>query len=299
MKHLFLTLLVMLMTVATLTAQQIAVVSSSGSTKVFSTLDEAIEGASAGSTIYLPGGGFHVSTKIDKQLTLLGISHKGNSVNADGNTSISGNLDFAPGSDGSAVMGVYLHGDINIGVDGCVSNITVKYCNINSIQVKTEKCPGIYVNQNYLRSRSGFGSSNVVFTNNVSNYIQSINGGTIEYNIICGSYYFAYRDYRSIMAENSNSRYNVLSNGISGTDDIGSITNFDFVNFIDWKGITSQSDCHFKDEYTGDKNAGIYAGGTGFSDGCLPPAPHIVEKAVAEQTDANGKLHISVKVKAN
>lgn len=298
MKHLFLTLLVMLMTVATLTAQQIAVVSSSGSTKVFNTLDEAIEGASAGSTIYLPGGGFHVSTKIDKQLTLLGISHKGNSVNADGNTSISGNLDFAPGSDGSAVMGVYLHGDINIGVDRCVSNITVKYCNINSIQVKTDRCPGIYVNQNYLRSRSNFGYSNVVFTNNVSNVITYINGGTIEYNIILGSVSI-YAGVCSIWADNSNSRYNVLSNRISGTDDIGSITDFDFGNFIDWKGHTSQSDCHFKDEYTGDKNVGIYAGGTGFSDGCLPPAPHIVEKAVAEQTDANGKLHISVKVKAN
>lgn len=297
MKHLFLTLLVMLMTVATLTAQQIAVVSSSGSTKVFNTLDEAIKGASAGSTIYLPGGGFQVSTKIDKQLTLLGISHKGNSVNADGNTSISGNLDFAPGSDGSAVMGVYLHGDINIGVEGCVSNITVKYCNINSIRVKTDKCPGIYVNQNYLRSSSSFGYSNVVFTNNVSNYIENINGGTIEYNIIGGSSPGFYN--RSIFAENSNSKYNVLLTYTNGADDIGSISNFDFGNFIDWKGITSQSDCHFKDEYTGDKNVGIYAGGTGFSDGCLPPAPHIVEKAVAEQTDANGKLHISVKVKAN
>lgn len=298
MKHLFLTLLIMLMTVATLTAQQIAVVSSSGSSKVFNTLDEAIKGASAGSTIYLPGGGFHVSTKIDKQLTLLGISHKGNSVNADGNTSISGNLDFASGSDGSAVMGVYLHGDINIGLEGRVSNITVKYCNINSIQVMTEKCPGIYVNQNYLRSSSYFKNSNVVFTNNVSNYIQSINGGTIEYNII-GRSSPGYPG-RSIFAENSNSKYNVLHSDIyGGVDDIGSITNFDLGNFIDWKGITSQSDCHFKDEYTGDKNVGIYAGGTGFSDGCLPPAPHIVEKAVAEQTDANGKLHISVKVKAN
>lgn len=42
---------------------------------------------------------------------------------------------------------------------------------------------------------------------------------------------------------------------------------------------------------------GIY-GGTGFSDGALPPVPYIQECDVDEQTDAEGKLRINIKVKA-
>ena len=53
----------LLMTIAG-KAQQISVVSSGGSTTLYNTLQEAIEGASDGSVIYLPGGGFPISDEV-------------------------------------------------------------------------------------------------------------------------------------------------------------------------------------------------------------------------------------------
>ena len=132
---------------ATLTAnaQNIAAVSPSNATTMYQTLDEAIEGATSGSIIYLPGGGFQVGadTKIEKQLTIMGISHRADVDNADGATKIAGNLNFVGGSTGSSVTGVYVSGDINIGdEENFAANITVRFCNVNSIQVKNSNAQG-------------------------------------------------------------------------------------------------------------------------------------------------------------
>ena len=80
-------------------AQQIAVVSKTGTTTVCQTLKEAIEGATPGSVIYLPGGGFQIgdTVKIITKLSIVGLGYKANSVNVDGNTVISGNLFFDGG----------------------------------------------------------------------------------------------------------------------------------------------------------------------------------------------------------
>ena len=61
MKKIFLlTALAVLLGMATATAQQIAVVSAGGETTICQTLQTAIEIASPGSVIYLPGGGFNL-----------------------------------------------------------------------------------------------------------------------------------------------------------------------------------------------------------------------------------------------
>ena len=87
------------------TAQRISVVTENGVTSIFRTLQDAIESADAGSTIYLPGGGFTLpdSVKITKKLTIIGIGHKSDNENADGSTIISGNLWFNENSSGSAL----------------------------------------------------------------------------------------------------------------------------------------------------------------------------------------------------
>lgn len=296
MKQLLFTLVAVLISMATLNAQQIAVVNGSGSTSVYDTLDEAIEGATSGCTIYLPGGGFQINTPFDKKITIMGISHKADSENEDGNTLISGNIDLKPGSDGSAIMGIYLTGNINIGVEGLVKNVTVKYCNINSVQVKSGHCPGIYINQCYLRNPSAFNNSNVTFTNNISHCIESAEGGTINYNIFVGGN--GYYGSCVLFSGTSTSKYNICNTYGVSCDDTGSEI-IDFGNFINDQGITPRSNFHFKDDYQGNRNIGVYAGGTGFNDGGLPPMPHIISKNVAEQTDAKGNLRIEVKVKAN
>ena len=91
-------------------AQNIAVVSPSGETSLYKTLQEAVDGAEDGSVVYLPGGvsPTNGTTVVNKKLTIFGVSHRADIDNVDGPTKIDGSLYFVKGSSGSALMGVYL-----------------------------------------------------------------------------------------------------------------------------------------------------------------------------------------------
>lgn len=177
----------------TVGAQNIAVVSPDNATKLYQTLDEAISEAAPKSIIYLPGGGVTVSdeTMIDKRLTIMGVSHRGDTDNADGATVITGNLNFVGGSSGSSVMGVYLSGNVNIATEtDSVTDFTLRYCNVKSVQVKNSRSTGMIVNQCYLRGSSNFSNCNVRLANNIFASAQNIQGGIIDHNIITSSSYY-------------------------------------------------------------------------------------------------------------
>ena len=251
MKRFILLIIALVIISFNVSAQQIAVVNGSGNTSIYDSFDSAITSAPSGSTIYLPGGGFQhdPEVKITRRLTIMGISHKSTSENADGNTLIGGNICFAPGSDGSAIMGCYLTNDVQIGDGGRVSNILLKYNNINSIQVMTDSCPGIKVNQNYVRSASNFRGSNVYYSNNISHYIDGVHSGIVEYNTFIG-YRSATYTYLQFCVNGSNytSKYNIICEKLSGSlDDVGSI-NIDMGRWAKvYQGISTKSDLHFKD----------------------------------------------------
>ena len=326
MKKIILSLFLALMATTGLYAQQISVVSSRGSTSVYRTLQEAIEGADPGSVIYLPGGGFTItdSVKITKKLTIIGIGHYSKSGNVDGVTTISGNLWFNEGSSGSAVMGCYITGNVNIGDGGAsVNDILIRYCNLNSVQVKNSTCQETVVNQNYIRSGLNATQAKVEITNNVIKYISNLDGGFISNNIITkgylsGNYYYHLHNvYNSVITGNiflksesigsSSTSYNNSALGNMGwttfsidekyinLKDINSSA--PFVNYNSGT-ISPTSDFHFKEAYSQYENqVGIYAG-TGFNDQQIAPVPYIVAKRVDEQTDASGKLNVKIRVKA-
>ena len=318
MKKSTLTLLVAMAATAGTYAQTIAVVSSAGTTTMYQNLDDAITGAEAGSTIYLPGGGFNISDdlRIDRKLTIMGVSHRADTDNADGASVISGNIWFNSGSDGSCVMGVYISGDVNIAEDSQVNNILLRYCNANSVQVKNSSSTGITVNQCYMRSTCNMSSCNARMTNNVLHSVLNLKGGTLSNNVVCNAYNYHYW-YSSPLVEVDNS---VISNNILlegtcyGCDECQVYNNMAPSDFgdnctvvSDWsqvlvdssKGVNITSDFHFVEssEYEG-SDIGIY-GGTGFSDEALAPIPRIVSKTIPEQTDESGKLNITITVKAN
>lgn len=326
MKKFLLSLFVALIAISSVQAQQISVVSPGGATTLHRTFQEAINGADPGSIIYLPGGGFNLpdSVKINKKLTIIGIGHYVKSGNVDGVTTISGNLWFNEGSSGSAVMGCYITGNVNIGDGGAsVNDVLIRYCNLNSVQVKNYKCLDILVNQNFIRNTSSFNGANSKITNNVIHSIYQVDNGVIMNNIItdrCGGL-----SYGAIHADNTNISYNVMfigpdggynwsngnvrGSGNTGTDNIAYINfgeNCINVDGISWStifknnaGITPASDFHFTEDYSQYENqVGIYAG-TGFNDLQMAPVPYIVAKHVDEQTDASGKLIVKIRVKAN
>lgn len=328
MKKVFLIIVVVILATVNVIAQQIAVVTGNA-TQVCQTLTEAIECAQDGSIVYLPGGGFaiHDSVKINKRLTIVGISHKANSDNADGCSRILGNLFFNEGSSNSALMGCYVTGTVHIGQDdAAVKNITIRYCNLGSINVLNNQCGGIIVNQNYVRDHAYFGYTTAYITNNVMCTIQNIDGGTIECNILLGEHAKSfegalcirygnncsimrnilgtYRPYNNWSACSGcqiegNMRKQVSNYGDFG-DNCINISEEDWANlFTKNSGISPASNFHFTEKFKQYENeVGIYAG-TSFSDGALPPVPYISEKKIAEQTDAAGKLKIFIKVKAN
>ena len=330
-KKLFILCAALVWTVA-LVAQNISVVAANGSTKLYRTLQAAIEGADPNSTIYLPGGGFPIadSVKITKKLTIIGIGHKTKNDNVDGVTTISGNLFFNEGSSSSAVMGCYITGNVNIGENNAVVNdVLVKYCNLNSVQISNGLCLGTTITQNYVRGDSSFGSStDVSLINNVIGRICDIASGCIKFNMICYNNYYNYGygnsnstptlvNVNNTLITNNIFRYgtgrgnigggsanttnaNYLESGSYGDNPIviDAVVDDIFVNINGW-GISPTSDFHFKDEYKQYENQiGIYAG-DGFNDKQLAPVPYIVAKKIDEQTDAAGKLNIKIRVKAS
>jgi hypothetical protein len=310
-------------------AQNIAVVDPSDSTTVYQTLDKAIRGAKTGSIIYIPGGGFPVTdnTQIDKQLTIMGVSHRGDTDNVDGSTIISGNLNFVGGSSGSALIGVYVSGNVNIATStDSVINFTMRHCNVNSVQVHNANSSGMIINQCYLRNTSNFGYCNVKITHSILLSLRQINGGNIEHNVITSGGGLD-EGWRCMYYVNSSSiRYNFILGQTSDYIHIGSncFTDHNCIKEGSWgdnaavlpantkledvfrapNGVTITSDYHLTDTWAKSKEPdltgiGIYGfSGTDFDDKSLAPIPRIVSKKVAESTDGSGKLLIEVTVKA-
>ena len=313
MKKQILSLLVATFATVTMYAQQIAVVSSTGATSIYTTLQDAIEGAKSGSVVYLPGGSFPIadSVRITKKLTIIGIGHKAPSENVDGCTIISGSLQFKDGGDGSAVMGCYLTGDIVFGVDDThPDNLLVRYCNVNAIS--TNLCKGVVINQNYVRSYVSLGNStDGMVTNNLFGSVCNMNGGTIANNIIwkhpnwnenvprVNNTVIKNNIFHEGVLHYDGSNCQVYGNMLKGSwgEDCVQVGEAWSEVFVNDRGITPYSDYHFKEAYKQYSDKGIY-GGTGFSDSALPPVPYIVSKSIPQQTDASGKLRIRVAVKA-
>lgn len=325
-KKLFIACAAFVWTIA-LVAQNISVVNSSGSTKLYRTLQAAIEGADPNSVIYLPGGGFPIadSVKITKKLTIIGIGHKSKNDNVDGNTTISGNLYFYCSN--SAVIGCYITGNVYIGqpttVGGAANDVLVKYCNVNKVSIYNNGSLGTVVNQCYIRSSVGAYSStySVVaeITNNVIHHTYYLTNSIISNNIITGSSdsYQLSHTYNSIVNNNiftnttgaaiiygSNNSFsgNMGWKALSSDEDYTNMSSYNlediFVNYNNG-AVSPASNYHFKDEYKQYENqVGVYADGVDF-DKQLAPVPYIVAKKIDPQTDTAGKLNIKIRVKAS
>lgn len=328
MKRILSLIAVTLITFTTATAQRISVVTESGATSIYRTLQEAIEGADSGSTIYLPGGGFSLpdSVKITKKLTIIGIGHKSDNENADGSTIISGNLFFNQGSSGSAVMACYITGNVNIGEgDAAVNDVTIRFCNLNSVQVLNSICQETVVNQCYVRGQSNFGQSpNVTIDNNVIFRIVEVGSGFIRNNVLTYNNFHSTYGYGSNVNTLENVNNSVISgniiklakgyihsgNGCTANNNliiggswgdnpviIDTTEDECFENLNGW-AVSPVSRFHFKGDYAQyEHEVGIYAG-DGFNEDQLAPVPFIISKSIPQQTDAAGKLNIKIRVKA-
>lgn len=314
MKQLLFTLVAVLISMATLNAQQIAVVNGSGSTSVYDTLDEAIEGATSGSTIYLPGGGFRIEKPISKKVTIIGIGYRQLDDVEDGLTQISGDINFQKGSDGSALIGVYAANNVIIGQSEngelAVNNVHIQNCYIGEIYCKREESKNTTINRCIVRGQIRMGNAVAQISNCVMNDFYYCSGSSFTNCIFWSTNRYAYFSsevsiigciFRNTLASYDCGNFHVINClGISNNDNFGEdCIGFTTEIFKDNKGLNPTTDFHLDGDWKQyESSIGIYAG-TGFNDDGLPPMPHIISKNVAEQTDAKGNLRIEVKVKAN
>ena len=322
MKKLIVMLLLMGVAVTAM-AQQIAVVFEGGSMRTCSTLLQAVRNATDGCVIYLPAGGFQIgdTVRINHRVSIIGLNHKAKSENADGMTTISGNLFFDEGSSGSVVMGCYISGSAMIGYDEkSVHNIFFRYCNLGSIQVKSNLCTGTTVNQCYIRYGSNFNGADGILTHNVMHSICRMTGGVISNNIITSCYdYYTLQYVNNVTISNnvifetrsgylfSGGNCQILNNMLKGFewgDDCNKIDAEWTEVFKDpTPGISSNSNFHFTEDFKEWENkVGLYAGKSPnaikyFNDDALPPVPYVQAKEVPESTNIEGMLNVKLTVK--
>lgn len=301
-----------LMWTAALMAQNIAVVSPSGSTIMCKTLTQAVDTAAAGSVIYLPGGKFVGNIHINKKLTIIGIGHKSKAESPDGITFIDGMVYFDEGSSGSALMGCNLDDNVYI-TNPEVNDILIRHNKIHQIFTCGNRT---FINQNYINyiygtyNTSTNFASNTSVTHNVVSVISQVCDGIISNNIICASNQCLTECQRTNITDNIiigytyKCNFNYVFRNMMTTDygerciNIGNVNWSDVFVKYDSGNNYMNSDFHLKGEYKQyEEQVGIYAG-TGFSDKQLAPVPYIVSKHVDEQTNAQGMLNIKVRVKA-
>ncbi len=110
--------------------KQIVVQNSTAQT--FNDLNAAIAAASAGDTLYIPGGGFSVAAPVDKTLHWRGVGHYPDSTIATGHTQITNTVTFTGNCDNSTFEGIFFQYGANFGSAGNeATGIRIKYCRVD------------------------------------------------------------------------------------------------------------------------------------------------------------------------
>lgn len=319
-------LIAMWVAVATLNAQEISVVSKSGETTIFSDINSAIYNAKAESTIYLPAGAFTIDEArngpgiITKKLTLIGVGHRSDDTNPIGSTVIIGNIYLDEGSSGSALIGLYVTGNVNISASmstlyyGYANDILVRFCNIGNIRVYNQNCKSILINQNYIRGLMNAGGSAIKLSNNIINQVINITGGTMDHNVVYNLFENIYHStiVNNIFVNTASPQYisnNQIYNNIYSNTNHSNILGQNYLIPSSWddvfvgpdNGIDPSSNFKLKGNFgknagTDGTDIGIY-GGTGFEDSASLKMPRIIKKETANQTDEDGMLKVNIQVK--
>ena len=313
-------------------AQQapIAIVSSSGTTRLTSTLDSAAILAQDNDIIYLPGGNF-AGAGFTKKVTVIGVGHNPDSTSATGRTVVTGSIFFSGGAEGSVLDGVYAD-DIFV-----YSNVKVYRSNVNTVQTY----PGWPVANNILVDkciiRYGFyaaggaivGSTvkNSIINNTIASFTSGINSGNFENNIILidgvyGLYdaqlcTFRNNTFTGINDWTNNESNSFFYNNIFSTSSLPPLTNPGNAsgNYLSQTAaatfVTVPANTYtYANDYiikstspghnggTDGKDVGIYGGGTPWVKGNIPPNPHIRTKNVDAATGAGGTLRVRFNVSA-
>jgi hypothetical protein len=307
-------------------AQNLIVVQHAGTPKFYTKLPDAITGALAGDTVYMPGGGFDGIT-INKKLYLIGVGHNPDSTSVTARTMVS-SIQLDAGSDGGLITGILSN---LVVILNNVKNYTISRCNITSVgqiyppslatnftftenvisEFQLDNSTGLNVYNNvfidffrtpinstiknnlFLSVNSSVSAANCIFENNIFQQVGTCGGG-------------------------NNVFYNNINTGINGTDGSanqgsgnflgGFVLSFIFQSYN--ASIISTTDAVYKQNFnlplnSPYKNAGrdgtdigIYGGAFPWKAGSIPFNPHFQSLKIAPKTDSSGNLKVQITVAA-
>jgi len=296
----------------------------------YTTLQAAVDAATAGDTIYMEGSTTeYAGATIDKELTIVGPGYflnenpktQANMLDAQFNS----NITFDAGSEGSTLMGcnlIYYNLNIN------ASDITV-IRNYLEFVVCNATCDNILVAQNYVRSTvqaiSGGALTNSVISNNIIGgqiWTQGTSGPLVVSNNIftTASYAFPMDCYNAniqnniVTDVNATIRLNTgnsISNNIlaaDGTDANGNQYNVDmttvFEDFDGQLGMSTDGKWALKagspalGAGAGGVDCGVFGGAVPYILSGIPNLPHIYEASVQAASSSQAGLEVTIKVKS-
>jgi hypothetical protein len=328
-------LIAMLMMVTIVDAQTATLLQHAGTSSAFYGnlgLQNAYASAVNGDTIYLPGGYYNAIT-IDKKIAIIGAGHHPDSSAVTFPTVINGSFGLNENADGTSLIGLYINGGVSTGYNISVNNLLLQRLyltggiNINgdrsnpSINGVIREC--IMFSEVFLANVTQF-----TITNNIIGYrLNSIESCIIANNIFLGG-----DDYGNIVRVLYSVNQSLVRNNVfykSVMDFPGSVTN-QFQNNIfvntppltdnTWSGNyfnVAAADIFVSYDNTGFKythnfhlktpasyagtdatQVGLYGTTKPWKEGSVPMNPHMQSKTIAENTDADGKIQVQVKVAA-
>lgn len=299
--------------------------------KVAPTIDSALKVANDGDYIYLPGGPISAFT-LNKRVFIYGAGHFPDSTNSTGRTVITGDLFIYGGASGGLLEGCLINGNVIAGVvNSTLIGFILKRCRMNDL-FGNSNSNGNFFLENIINNVN-WPNSNT--TNTTNNYFQkniiysvSTNGSvpikfdSFENNIFIGNSekmlgnieYCTFRNnifllnFNSTSYPNSSFYYNLstgsISDGPFAMDNKSAPLDSIFVNYTaNFQNIYTQ-DFHLKPNSIGKNmgtdgtDVGIYGTNEPAKIGWIPSNPHISLKNISSQTDANGYLKATFKVKA-
>ncbi len=330
--------LAIISSVISLNAQRVALHSASGVQYFWGTtgLASAYTAASAGDTIYLPGGAFTPPANFEKSLSIFGAGHYIDSALVTGKTFINGDVVLKENADGFYLEGLEVTGKISFVNNESVNNVVIKRCKVNGVVEVigdlSNPSQNIALIGNILIASVNLSNAQVVLVSNniIQTGIEGINGNIINNNVFISRYGNGlYENFRGNNNKLSNNiivlcgSYGITTDGQFGNEYrnnlitcvtpgygasptlIGNYTNIDqtsiFVNQIgNLFNYTHNYHLQNSATYLGTDGTevGIYGGNFPYKDGAVPSNPHFQLNNIAPLTDENGNLNIQIKVEA-
>jgi hypothetical protein len=295
----------------------------------------AYNAATAGDTIYLPGGGFTSPNTISKQLMIYGTGHYPDSTSATSKTIVIGSINLTGDADGFHIEGVEFTGGLTTSANEAVDNILIKYCrflgalniqgNLTNPSLNFTIINSVVHGALILTNAQNAGVFNSIFQAD----IQNTYGNIFQNNIFLLNNYSVSTYRYTIIGDNNTLENNVFirtrDREIAGTSNIlnnnitpktvpfwgttptesGNYINIPVENiFVNQTGnvfdYTHNYHLQLPETYLGvdGTQVGLYGGIFGYKEGAVPSNPHFSKKNIAASTGADGLLHIEINAAA-